>query len=1290
MNASDKTGRRFATPLALAAVLAMGAALPAQAQFFSSSGANNTFPINLFPINPFASIFDFTGNTLSIGSTAPGSFAAMAGALLKGDALSIANGGTGSGAVTVTGAGTRAELGGTTNRLEIGNWGTGSLTVSAGAVVDAGVNAAACTPGASCRNYIGNGAGSNGSLTVTGVGSELRALRYFGVGQAAVFTQAHDGFDFGTPGGTTNAVVNVLDGATLRTQQVNVGQGPTNAAALGSERAFGTVVIDGASSRWLVAPNSIDNVAAGFTAGNGNGGNATVSVRNGGQLIVDGSGGPGPNDFINLGVNGGHADMTVSGIGSSVVVKGNSPVLQVGRSGVGGQGSFSVLAGATASALFLNIGRDGASGTVLLDGAGSQINLIGVGTSAAFSSIGSNGGTGQLTVSNGGHMVISDGGADSRAGTGSPGFAIGRGAANSQGSVTITGAGSTIEIVSSSLGMAPGITDNFNPFVGVGFDAGSSAQLLISAGGRLLMTGKAVSTPGFDRVTNLSIGGRSSTLPAKGTVSVTGLGSEINVGGLNAFIGIGRGPGGSGTLNVLDQSRVFSTSMLIGETGGTGKVAIDNATVALSGFRSDSSNVGAGTTIGRGVGGNGTMTLSNGARLTIENNTLAGGMAIGGDQFVTGGTGVVSLSGGSAIEFSGSVLTGSLSVGRSGTGAMTLAGGSTVSVGTSRSVFVGRELGGTGSLAIGSGSVLSAGYVGLGSVGGAHGDLLVDGAGSQLTVVTASTGGLPSAGFLDVGRGGSAVAVVSNGARVLIGDNGGDTRLGTTNPGLQVGRDAGGSGKLTITGAASTIEIVATSLGLPPGAPDNLNPFLAVGRFAGATGELVVSNGGKLLMTGNAVSTATDSRTTNLLIGGNSDTDAGGTGTALVTGLGSEIRVSGSDALIRVGRGPGASGQLTITDQGLVSATAMNIGRVGSGTLMIDNGTLNLVGQFTSDAVTGATLSIGNRNGTGVATVANGSQINLTNLGTNGANLNLGGTGPNPLGNGTMTVSGGSQIRLTAASELATFQVGRDGTGFATFKGGSSIDIGDGSTYIGRLAGSTGTLRLETGSALNAGYVGVGRSQAGDGGTGKLIVSNSTLTANTIEIGSAGLLGGNGGTVNGDVILHGVLSPGESLGRIVINGTFRTGSGQLVLEVGSNGNGGFDTDHLILTRGSTFGFDGVLVTFVFLSGADPNAFAATGGFDMDTFLQSLDIGSGVVSGLSDAFAPGQTWSSVLATATFSANSDDYALTDFKVSADGSVTFHAVAVAVPEPSTWALMFVGLATVSSLARRRAVRG
>src|SRR5262249_44737532 len=157
----------------------------------------------------------------------------------------------------------------------------------------------------------------------------------------------------------------------------------------------------------------------------------------------------------------------------------------------------------------------------------------------------------------------------------------------------------------------------------------------------------------------------------------------------------------------------------------------------------------------------------------------------------------------------------------------------------------------------------------------------------------------------------------------------------------------------------SLVTISSTSLGVPAGTADNFNPFVALGRFAGGTGNLSVLNGGKLIVEGNAVSSVANPRGTYFGVGGASDTGAGGTGTALVSGAGSEIRLTGSDAFITVGRGAGAVGTLTINNQGSVSAGDINVGRGGTGTLSMDNGTLTLSGQFSGDTVTGAVLGIG-------------------------------------------------------------------------------------------------------------------------------------------------------------------------------------------------------------------------------------------------------------------------------------------------------------------------------------------
>ena len=925
--------RHSLRPLASAAAISclLACSLPAQAQSFTQSGANRTSPVNFLPFVGSPTSLDFRGNTMTVGNAAPGSFGALAGALLQVDQLILASGGTGVGSVTLSGAGTRVELGGTiSQRLNVGSWGTGTMVVSAGALVDATtVSAAACSVVvAGCDTFVGQSAGSTGVLTITGAGSEVRTPRDLFVWTTSVFTVASSGFNFGTPGGTTNAFVNVLAGGSLRSERAHVGIFFLEPGNLGTERAFGTAVVDGVGSQWILRPNSIDNFAAGLVIGRFANADGTVTVRNGGKLKIDGTGGPGPNDFLNIAESGGDGRLTVTGVGSSVDLVGINTALQVGRSGAAAQGSFSVLAGATASAHFLNVARDSATGTMLIDGAGSLLSQVGVGTNqvpgfngAAFATIARSGGTGQVTVSNGGRWLISDGGGDGRTAAYGPGINLGRDVGSS-GSLTITGAGSRVEIVASSLGLAPGVPDNYNPFVAVGYDSGSTGQLTVSAGGKLLLTGNAISTLADGRSTRLNIGGFENVVGGKqGSATVTGAGSEIIVTGMDSLINVGRGPASVGQLDVLNQGRVAATTLVVGSFG-TGTVNIDNATVALSGVRANPAT-GAGGTIGRGTGGSGTLALSNGAQVTVQSNTLPGGLNIGGDSFAAGGSGIISLASGSSLVVSGAAADNGIAVGRNGSGVLSLAGASNVTVAAGGNIIVGREAGGVGLLAMSGGSTLNADYVGL-----------------------------------------------------------------------------------------------------------------------------AIRNG------------------------------------------------------------------------------------------------------------------------------------------------------------------------------------------------------------------------VET------------------GGIATMIVNNSTVNVGTLEIGLLGFLGGNNARINGSVTVHGTISPGESPGRIIINGAIRTGSGLLVLDVQSNGVGGFDIDHLQLTQGSTFDFAGMDVRFNFLGDTDPREFAASGGMDLDNFVQSLDANE-VATGLSTQFGAGTTWASWFSAAQFSAQSDFYDVSHFTFTPDGVITFVAQ---VPEPASLALTALALMATLAAGRRR----
>ncbi|HMO44447.1 MAG TPA: PEP-CTERM sorting domain-containing protein [Rubrivivax sp.] len=1139
------------------------------------------------------------GGPLTVGSGAAGSFSALAGAQLDADLLDIGAGG-GNGNVAVSGNATPGsaivQLGGAgQSRVQVGNWGTGSMTVSAGALVDATSNPAC--GGTSCGVIVGNAAGANGTLTITGAGSELSSIKWFLVANSAAVS------GWGTPGGRADGVVDVLNGGTLNTQPALVGYYNRQAANLGTESAYGTVNINGAGSQWLVGPNALDGLDAGVGIGvkSHNDARATadgqVNIANGGKLHIDGGGTHA--GYLNLGTSGGSGALTVSGKGSSVEVLGVNAGINAGRSGSGAQGSFSVLAGASAESLYLSVGRDGASGTVVLDGrsadnsVASTLRLVGIGTNSApgangpaFANIGWNGGTGQATVSNGAQWLISDGGINGSTVANSPGVGLGRGAGSS-GSLTLTGAGSKLEIVSSSINPAPGAGDNYNPFFAVGFDnaATSSGTLRIDSGAKLVMTGNAVSTAANGRSTSLNIGGRNGTA-ATGTATVTGAGSEILMSGSDPTINVGRMDGSTGILHVLDQAQVSATSLAVGVgTSGAapgaikaqGTVNIDHASIVLGGVN-NAGQVGAGVTIGRGTNGVGLLNLSNGAQLQINPAALNGGMSVGGDEFLGGGNGTVNLSGASSIVFGGSLSGNGMHIGRSGNGVVNAGGASIINLGVA-------------------------------------GDLTL--------------AGVPLAG------------------------------------------QSTGTGALNVSGGSKV-------------SADRIN------------------------------------------IGGNNDTTGslGGTGTATITGAGSELTASGAIGFIGVGRN--AIGNLSVTNQGQVSGIAMSVGRgtAGDGTLVVDGASLSLSGQQTAGNLAGANLAIGLGGGTGNAELKNGSTLVIDNTGSQGAHLVLGGSSTYPQGQGRLELSGNSRIDILGAAAAtpgalggAALTVGGSGgaSGTLVLSGASTINVGsgtagangappvnfqgDGAVYVGRQAGSSGVLDMSGGSTLNAGFVGIGVSAAGTGktlgtagGIGTVVLgrnnSEGSIVAPRFELGAGSTLTGSG-TIDagptGEVVIGGTIAPGNSPGRIRIRCDITMLFGSLlILEIDQNG-ASFDIDQLIIGTSSTFDLTQMQIIFSFLGDTDPLAFAnSADGFNLDRFLRAGDSDEHT-AGLSSLFAPGQDWGDIVNT-TFAFQSDAYDVSQVRFDpVTGEVVIAATAV--PEPATLALLAAALFALACQRRRAA---
>ena len=1220
--------KRSRLALAAASALALAAAAlpaPAQAQFYSYSGSNSTSPGNQFPLGTATAVLDLSAYNMEVGIGAPGSFSALSGAQ-----LALAGLWLGSRTTPVTrGNGqalldnARVTLGGGNGRLGVGNGGDGLLTVQRGSLLDGTANAAACT-GGWCNSYIGFRAGASATLNITGAGSEVRLLGYTGVGD--VWMDAYGG----TAGGTSSGTIKVLNGATLRTQATDFGGGGTGGPnALGTAHSAASAVIDGTGSLWSVSNNTVDGWSTFFDAGRSARSDASLTVQNNGTMRVD----IGSSNSVGttLGTAGGRAVVLVDSGGQFLVSGAATSTAQSFRNG------YVAIGGG-------NYGQGGAGGTgkLTVQGNGSLFSVSGANVGVT---VGETGGSGRLDVLNQGRAVMASG--------------VTVGNRGGQGEVNVIGG--RIDITGT----------------GGRFMLSGNSTVKVSGGGLIDATGEAASCAGNVCGNILANGAGSS-----GLLEISGRGSAVRL--LRAF------SAGSGYVDPFT-----------GTAGGTTQATLrilDGGLLATEGLNA--------------LGGSSSGALANGsehsfadvlisgvgAKWQVSRNSVdSGDVIVGVGTSATGSAQMTNQAGGQ-LRIDGTGRRGQfdgINIGSSGRGTVTVSGvgSSLVTLGPNPFVNVGaNNSDGNGSFNILAGATASAMFGNVGRNGGT-GSLLISGSGSQLLFSGVGITGVGGTAGINIGRNGSSgTVVVQAGGKLSINDGGADTRPAGGGAGLGLGRDANGVGTLLITGAGSLVELASSTLVPAAGVADNFNPSMSIGYGqASATGALTVANGGKLVLTGNALSTAAANRTTALNIGGSSDTVAGtvgsGTGSAVVTGAGSQIRVQGVDGFIVVGRN--GTGSLTVANAGLVATSIMNVGRgtAGVGTLLVNNGTLELTGQHAGSG-SGGGLAIGNRGGTASATLTNGSQLLISNAGSGGAGLSLGGTALSPLGQGTFNLSGGSSVVVQGAAGVSGVVVGRDGSGFATVSGASRIHVGDAEVLLARNTGSFGQMTLADKSSVTAGYVGVGSRIGGiDGGLARLIVNTSTVTATTLEIGSQGTLGGTGGTINANVINRGTISPGNSPGDLVINGGLQNrGGGHLLLEIAADGAGGFITDRLIFGNASgTQDLQHAAITFAFLGSVDALAFLSSGQFDLDTFLRSGD--SSGSSGLSSTFAAGTHWTDVVGTQQLSVSAANDSITGLTLGADGAIG--GTLTAVPEPLPSALLLAGLAVLGWMLQRRAHR-
>lgn len=727
----------------------------------------------------------------------------------------IGNSAGSSGDVTVDGANSLWE---STGQIDVGASGNGTLRVSNhGTVVD------------TFGLIIGENQGATGTLDIAGGGTlttgpveQARALLVVGASGTGVATV--------TQSSDINAAVLTVGQASGGQGSISITAGGTLLSGVAGARdsvglaSRGIVAVDGSGSVWeskgqicigvsadgtlavsngasVLAADEIDvavnagstgsfEIESGATAtsggsydtidgGAGSVGKATVTGANStwnlnAQLIV-GNDGTGALD-INSGGSVSAGQVTVgqfSGSQGSLSISGGGTLLSAGPYDqvARGQGSTGTVTVDGTGSLWrsgggLTIGNQG-SGTVTIE-SGGQLSVADGLTIGGYN--GPNGGTAASTGV-GSLLIETDGSVTADGNIGSAFDNIG-GGAGSDGTLTVTDAGSLlsvdgvltagdrgnglISVLNGGSVYTSGLWDNNGTTSTVtnviGGEAGSTGTLAVGAGA--FTTGGAiavgVSGAGTLMVSNsgsVNAAGEIDVAESVGSIGQLTIESGGSVTSEGGFDSIGGAAGADGTFIVTGpgSSWLMTADLAIGNDG-TGELDISNQGRVQN----------AGTLyneVGAETGSNGTVSID-GIQATWDD--LAP-LSIG-----DGGTGVVSVDGGTLIASgAGAVAPTGLEVGgyHGGTGALTISDGGTVQSNGSLD-FVGNGVGSNGSVTVeGNGSTwLSTGAVGIGNDG--------DG-----TLIVTGDGGAAVADRLDIGENQSETGTmtISSGGRVASG-----------------------------------------------------------------------------------------------------------------------------------------------------------------------------------------------------------------------------------------------------------------------------------------------------------------------------------------------------------------------------------------------------------------------------------------------------------------------------------------------------------------------------------------
>jgi autotransporter-associated beta strand protein len=761
------------------------------------------------------------------------------------------------------------------------------------------------------------------------------------------------------------------------------------------------------------------------------------------------------------------------------------------------------------------------------------------------------------------------------------------------------------------------------------FSTGSAATLGVGSGGLAVGSGGGVTfTPGLGVVLIASqTWNLAGNLTVAGTVS--GSGSSLT-------------KSGAGTLTLTGTSTYSGTTTI---NGGT-------------------LQIGAGGT----TGNLGASSVTNHATLRFDRtNTHTVANAIGGSgNLEQAGTGTTVLTGANTYSGATTVSAGTLQIGAGGTtgnlGAGSVTNNATLRLDRSNTHTVANAIGGSGNL-----------------VQAGTGTTVLTGANTYSgdTSINAGTLKLGAAGVLPTGVGKGDVTVNSAGtldlnglSHTINGLSGGGTVTSGAGGALTFGVGSDGSGSTfsgSIQDGSGTLSLLKAGNGIIN--LSGTNTYSGTTTINGGTLQIGAGGTSGSIGSGNITNNAnlrfnrSNTLTVASAIGGSGNLVQAGTGTTVLTAASSYSGTTTVTAgTLRVGV---ANALPTTTSLSLASGTLLDVdfnqtvagffGASGAGAAIdVAGGTIFSVALPTAAT---ATSFAGAVNGVGTFAVSGPGDNTVT---LNGA---VAGTVATTVGSGTTLVigTGGSLSGSVVISGMLTFTIPGNQTLSGVLSGTGGLTVSAGAVTLG--ANNT-----FSGPATVTG--------------GQLLVAGTNTGGGSVTVGAGGIFGG-AGSFNGPLVVNsgGALAPGASPGVLNVGPTTFAGGAAFNFEINNSaGTAGSEWDLLSISGALTITATAINPFVINLASLTlSNTPGLLTGFNPNNsyswrFVQTTDAIAGFSSGAFQSNA-GAFQNSLNGGSFFVSN----------VGSDLYLNFTPV----PEPSTYALLALGLGAYAFLARRRGIR-